>query len=157
MNILYHNRSTNPEAERTFGAKKVSLDELLAQSDVVSIHTALTEETKGMFGMEQFKKMKPGAIFINTSRGGVHNEKELIDALQNGILWGAGLDVTNPEPMEPDNPLLDMDNAVVFPHIGSATQETREAMTRCAVENILAGLKGEKLPYPVNPEIYQNK
>ncbi len=157
MKILYHNRSTNPEAEQAFGARKVSLDELLALSDVVSVHTALTDDTRGMFGMEQFKKMKPNALFVNTSRGAVHNEEELIAALQNGILWGAGLDVTNPEPMSPDNPLLDLDNAVVFPHIGSATQETREAMTRCAVENTLAGLKGEKLPYPVNPEVYQKK
>ncbi len=157
MKILYHNRSTNPEAEQAFGARKVSLDELLAQSDVVSVHTALTDETRGMFGMEQFKKMKPNALFVNTSRGAVHNEEELTAALQKGILWGAGLDVTNPEPMDPDNPLLDMDNAVVFPHIGSATQETREAMTRCAVENTLAGLKGKKLPYPVNPEVYQKK
>ncbi len=155
MNILYHNRGVNPEAEREFGAKRVSLDELLAQSDVVSVHTALTEDTRGMFGMEQFKKMKSSALFINTSRGGVHNEDELTQALRDGIIWGAGIDVTNPEPMHPDNPLLDMDNAVVFPHIGSATKETRDAMTRCAVENIIAGLQGKELPYPVNPEVYK--
>jgi len=155
MNILYHNRSSNPEAEKAFGARKVSLDELLQQSNVVSVHTALTEQTRGMFGMEQFKKMKPSAIFINTARGAVHREDELIAALEQKVIWGAGIDVTNPEPMKPENPLLDMDNAVVFPHIGSATKETRDEMTRCAVENIIAGLKGERIPYPVNPEVYQ--
>lgn len=154
MKILYHNRSRNEGAEKAFGAKKVSLDELLAQSDVVSVHTALTEETKGMFGYDQFKKMKPTGIFINTARGGVHKEEDLIRALNEKVIWGAGLDVTNPEPMQPDNPLLEMENAVVFPHIGSATKETRDGMARCAVENVIAGLKGEKLPYPVNPEVH---
>ncbi len=154
MKILYHNRSRNEVAEKAFGAKKVSLDELLVQSDVVSVHTALTEETKGMFGYDQFKKMKPTGIFINTARGGVHREEDLIKALYEKVIWGAGLDVTNPEPMKPDNPLLEMENAVVFPHIGSATKETRDGMARCAVENVIAGLKGEKLPYPVNPEVH---
>ena len=157
MKILYHNRSTNAEAEKALGAKKVSMDELLAQSDVVSVHTALTPETKGMFGMEQFKKMKPTAIFINTARGGVHKEDELTEALRERIIWGAGLDVTNPEPMSKDNPLLELENAVVFPHIGSATKETRDEMSRCAVENVIAGLKGDPLPYPVNPEVHQGK
>jgi glyoxylate reductase len=154
MNIIYHNRGTNPEAEQELGARKVSFDELLAKSDVLSVHTALTEETKGMFGMKQFQKMKRSAIFINTARGGVHKEKELIQALEEGLIWGAGLDVTDPEPADKDNPLLSMENAVVFPHIGSATEETRGAMSRLAAENIIAGLKGEKLPYPVNPEVY---
>ncbi|HLT08875.1 MAG TPA: D-glycerate dehydrogenase [Cyclobacteriaceae bacterium] len=154
MNIIYYNRGTNPEAEKALGATKVPFDELLAQSDVVSVHTALTEETRGMFGMEQFAKMKRSGIFINTARGGIHKEKELIQALEQGLIWGAGLDVTDPEPAHKDNPLLYMENAVVFPHIGSATEETRGAMSRLAAENIIAGLKGEKLPYPVNPEVY---
>ncbi|MFC4871358.1 2-hydroxyacid dehydrogenase [Negadavirga shengliensis] len=154
MKILYHNRRRNEEAEKEFGAVKVSMDDLLAQSDVVSVHTALTAETKGMFGYEEFKKMKPSSIFINTARGGIHKEDELIRALDEKLIWGVGLDVTNPEPMKADNPLLEMENAVVFPHIGSATKETRDEMTRCAVENILAGLRGERLPYPVNPEVY---
>ncbi|MEX2564827.1 MAG: D-glycerate dehydrogenase [Cyclobacteriaceae bacterium] len=154
MKILYHNRGRNEAAEKAFGAKKVSLEELLSQSDVVSVHTALTEETKDMFGYSQFKLMKPTGIFINTARGGVHNEDDLIKAMEDKVIWGAGLDVTNPEPMQANNPLLDMENAVVFPHIGSATKETRDRMARCAVENVIAGLKGEKLPYPVNPEVY---
>ncbi|SHN03807.1 Lactate dehydrogenase [Cyclobacterium lianum] len=155
MNILYYNRGRNDAAEKAYGARRVSLETLLQESDVVSVHTALTDETREMFGLEQFKQMKSSAIFINTARGGVHKEADLIKALDQKIIWGAGLDVTNPEPMQPDNPLLDMDNAVVFPHIGSATRETRDEMTRCAVENIIAGLKGEQIPYPVNPEVYQ--
>lgn len=155
MKIIYHNRGTNEEAESALGAKRVSFDEVLAQSDVLSVHTALTEETRGMFGTEQFRKMKASAIFINTARGGIHKENELIAALEGGAIWGAGLDVTDPEPAARDNPLLTMENAVVFPHIGSATKETRDAMSIRAAENIIAGLKGEKLPYPVNPEVYE--
>jgi|SRR5690554_1368824 len=155
MKIIYYNRNPNPAAEKELDARLVTFDELLAESDVVSVHTALTEETKGKFGREAFEKMKRSAIFINTARGGIHHEKELTEALQKNVIWGAGLDVTDPEPMHPDNPLLEMENAVVFPHIGSATKETRDAMSRLAAENIIAGLKGEELPYPVNPEIYE--
>lgn len=157
MEILYHNRSRNEEAEEEFDAKWVPFDDLLAQSDVISVHTALTKETKGMFGYKQFKLMKPTGIFINTARGGIHKEGDLIRALEENLIYGAGLDVTNPEPMSPDNPLLDMDNAVVFPHIGSSTVETRNEMSRCAVENVLAALKGERIPYPVNPEVYDHR
>lgn len=154
MRIIYHNRNNNEEAENELGALKVSFDELLQQSDVLSVHTSLTPETKGIFNKEVFAKMKPSAIFINTARGPVHNEPDLTEALKNGVIWGAGLDVTNPEPMLPDNPLLDMPNVCVLPHIGSATVETRNAMSRLAALNAIAGLKGERLPYPVNPEIY---
>src|SRR5690554_5058161 len=157
MKIIYYNRGRNPEAEKALGAQKVSFDELLAQSDVLSVHTALTDKTKGMFGLGQFRKMKNTAIFINTARGAIHKSEELIQALEEGVIWGAGLDVTDPVPAHRDNPLLSMENAVVFPHIGSATEETRGAMSRLAAENIIAGLKGEKLPYPVNPEVYDKK
>nr|MBI1232527.1 D-glycerate dehydrogenase [Cytophagales bacterium] len=156
MKIIYHNRSRNEEAERELGAEWVSFDDLLGQSDIVSVHTALTEETRGMFDLKAFKKMKSSAIFVNTARGGVHDENDLIQALQEGVIWGAGLDVTNPEPMSSESPLLNMENAVVFPHIGSSTFETRNEMARCAAENIIAGLNGERLPYPVNPEVYGN-
>ncbi len=157
MKIIYHNRSQNEEAESELGAQWVSFEKLLEQSDIISVHTALTDETEGMFGYEAFKKMKPSAIFVNTARGGIHREEELIRALGENIIWGAGLDVTDPEPMSPDNPLLEMENAVVFPHIGSSTFETRNEMARCAAENIIAGLKDERLPYPVNPEVYDKK
>lgn len=149
MPVIYHNRSRNEEAEAEIGAKYVSFEELIAQSDVLSVHTALTPETKGKFTFEVFEQMKPNSIFINTARGGIHNETDLIKALDRKLIWGAGLDVTNPEPMDKSNPLLFMENAAVLPHIGSATEETRDAMAKIIVQNIVAGLKGEKLPYEV--------
>nr|WP_315422568.1 D-glycerate dehydrogenase [uncultured Pedobacter sp.] len=149
MEVIYHNRSRNEEAEREIGAKYVSFEELLAQSDVLSVHTALTPETKDKFTLDVFKQMKPNSIFINTARGGIHNETDLIKALDEKIIWGAGLDVTNPEPMDKNNPLLAMENVAVLPHIGSATEETRAAMAQIIVQNIVAGLKGEKLPFEV--------
>lgn len=149
MNVIYHNRSKNEEAEKEVDAQYVSFDELLAQSDVLTVHTALTSETKEKFSLEVFKKMKTSSIFINTARGGIHNEADLTQAITEKIIWGAGLDVTNPEPMDKNNPLLFMESVAVLPHIGSATEETRAAMAELIVENILAGLKGEQLPYPI--------
>ncbi|MGV3545630.1 MAG: 2-hydroxyacid dehydrogenase [Pedobacter sp.] len=154
MNIIYHNRNRNEQAEQEVDAKYLSFDDLLAQSDVLSIHVNLTEETRGIFGKAAFGKMKPNAIFINTARGAIHNEKDLLEALKNKTIWGAGLDVTNPEPMDKDNPLLDMENVCVLPHIGSATKETREKMAMMAAENIVAALKGERMPQVINPEVY---
>ena len=154
MNVIYHNRSKNLLAEKELNAKLVSFEELLKDSDILSVHSNLTPETKGKFDKTVFEKMKPSAIFINTARGSIHNEEDLIEALQKGTIWGAGLDVTNPEPMRMDNPLLTMPNAAVLPHIGSATLQTRNAMSDMAAENIIAGLKGERIPFPVNPEIY---
>lgn len=156
MKIIYHNRSRNEEVEKELGATLVSFEELLQQSDVLSVHTALTPETEGKFNEAAFKQMKPGAIFVNTARGAIHHEKDLIKALQEKTIWGAGLDVTNPEPMEADNPLLSMPHVAVLPHIGSATEGTRDAMAKLAAENIIAGLKGEKIPFLVNPEIYNS-
>lgn len=157
MKIIYHNRHPNPAAETELGATYVSFDELLSQSDVISVHTALTADTRGLFNSKAFDKMKPGSIFINTARGAIHDEEALRDALESGKIWGAGLDVTNPEPMTADNPLLQMPNTAILPHIGSATVESREAMARRAAENIIAGLKGGPLPYPVNPEVIAKK
>ncbi len=151
MEIIYHNRSSNEEAEKKLGARKVSFDELLQESDVLSAHAALTSVTKEIFNATAFAKMKSTAIFINTARGGMHNEKDLITALQQQLIWGAGLDVTNPEPMLANNPLLDMPNVCILPHIGSATFEARSAMSRLAAENIVAGLQGKPLPNWVNP------
>ena len=156
MKVIYHNRHSNLEAEKELNAIKVSFDDLLAQSDVLSVHVPLSLETKGMFNKMVFSKMKPSSIFINTARGGIHDEKDLIQALEDGEIWGAGLDVTNPEPMHADNPLLKMPTVAVLPHIGSATVETRNAMSSRAAENIIAGLSGKRLPYPVNPEVYDS-
>ncbi|WP_114758527.1 2-hydroxyacid dehydrogenase [Flavobacterium sp. AG291] len=157
MDILYHNRSTNEKAEKELGARKVSFEELLEQSDVISVHANLTPETKEVFNASAFAKMKPNAIFVNVARGGIHNEADLKAALDNKTIWGAGLDVTNPEPMAIDNPLLDMLNVSVLPHIGSAVKETRDAMMELMVGNLLAGLKGEQLPKCVNPEVYKKQ
>lgn len=153
MNILYHNRTRNAEAEKVFDARYVSLDELLQQSDVLSVHSMLSEETKGIFNKAAFSKMKPTAIFINTSRGSVHNEEDLIEALQSETIWGAGLDVTNPEPMHADNPLLQMPNVAVLPHIGSATVEARNGMARLAAENIIEFYKTGKMLTCVNSSV----
>lgn len=154
MNIIYHNRGRNEKAEAELGAARMEFDELLAQSDVLSVHANLSDESKGMFNASAFAKMKPNTIFVNTARGGIHNEADLKQALEKGTIWGAGLDVTNPEPMDKANPLLNMENVCVLPHIGSATTETRDAMAILAAKNIIAGIKGEKLPACVNPEVY---
>ncbi len=153
MNVIYHNRKQNIEAAKLLDAKYVSFDELLAQSDVLSVHSVLSEETKGIFNKIAFEKMKPTSIFINTSRGGVHNEEDLLRALNEGKIWGAGLDVTNPEPMHKDNPLLNMENVAVLPHIGSATIEARNGMSRLAAENIIEFYKNGRIPNFVNPEV----
>jgi lactate dehydrogenase-like 2-hydroxyacid dehydrogenase len=154
MNVIYHNRGVNETAEKELGAVRVSFDELLRQSDVVSVHTALTPETKGLFNKAAFSIMKPTSIFINTARGGVHNEQDLIEALENGTIWGAGLDVTNPEPMAADNPLLNMPNVSVLPHIGSATIDTRNAMARIAATNVIRALQGQRLLHAVVENIH---
>jgi len=145
MKVIYHNRNRPIESEKEIGATYVSFKELLEKSDVLSVHCGLSEETKELFNAEAFTKMKPSAIFINTARGGIHNEEDLIDALRNKMIWGAGLDVTNPEPMEPDNPLLSMENVAVLPHIGSATIEARNEMSRLAALNIIQFSKGEPI------------
>ena len=157
MNIIYHNRNRNLEAENEFGATYVSFEELLKQSDVLSVHSVLSVETRGLFNKDIFSKMKKSAIFINTSRGGVHNELDLIAALREGTIWGAGLDVTNPEPMHADNPLLQMPNVAVLPHIGSATVEARTGMARLAAENIIAFYKSGHVPCCVNPEVLKTR
>ncbi|PZR40148.1 MAG: D-glycerate dehydrogenase [Azospira oryzae] len=157
MTVIYHSRNRNVQAEKELNAKWVSFDELLQQSDVLSVHSVLSEETKGIFNKAAFGKMKPSAIFINTSRGGVHNEADLIDALTTKTIWGAGLDVTNPEPMQKDNPLLFMENAAVLPHIGSGTVEARNAMSQLAAENIIAFYKTGTMKNCVNPEVLLRK
>src|SRR5258708_17647755 len=137
MKIIYYNRKPNTEAEKLLNAGRVSFEELLNQSDVLSVHSALNDETRGLFNKNTFTKMKTGSIFINTARGGIHNEQDLLEALNAGNIWGAGLDVTNPEPMSANNPLLSMPNVAVLPHIGSATVEARNEMSRLAAVNII--------------------
>ena len=152
MKVIYHNRKPNRDAEKLLGADLVSFDELLSQSDVLSVHCALNNETRAVFDQTAFSKMKPTSIFVNTARGGIHNEKDLIEALNVGKIWGAGLDVTNPEPMDANNPLLSMPNVAVLPHIGSATEEARNEMSRLAAMNIIEFYKYNHMPNVVNPE-----
>lgn len=155
MKILYYNRHRNEEAEHLLGAEYVSFEELAEQADVLSVHANFSDEEAGIFNEGIFNRMKPTSIFINTARGGFQNETDLYKALKEGQIWGAGLDVTNPEPMSPDNPLLQLPNVCVLPHIGSATVEARSGMARLAAENIAAFSEGKKMPACVNPEVYK--
>lgn len=153
MRVLYTNRSPNAQAEKSYGARRVELAELLAQSDFVCLQVPLTKETHHLIGAAELKAMKKSAILINASRGQTVDEPVLIDALRNGTIHGAGLDVFEQEPVAPDSPLLQMKNVVALPHIGSATHETRHAMARCAAENIVAALEGTLATNIVNPDV----
>lgn len=157
MNILYHNRSRNELAEELYEAKKCDLDELLSQSDFICLMTPLTKETHHIISEREFGLMKRTAIFINGSRGPTVDEKALIQALQNKIILGAGLDVYEQEPVQADNPLLKLDNVVTIPHIGSATNETRLKMAMLAAENVVKGVLGEEPPSLINRELLQPK
>lgn len=151
MRIVYYSPSAEPE----FGAVKMnSLDELLHEADFVSVHTPLNESTRHLVNADFLSKMKPNAVFVNTSRGPVVDQIALYEALKAKKIFAAGLDVTDPEPLPMDSPLLTLDNCVIVPHIGSASERTRDAMARLAAENLMAGLKGERLPHCVNPEVY---
>ena len=154
MKIIYHNRSHNENAEKELDAQYVDFETLLSQSDVLSVHSNYSEENNELFNKDTFAKMKSNAIFINTARGKFHNEDDLFYVLTNNIIWGAGLDVTNPEPMKKDNPLLSLPNCCILPHIGSATYEARNAMAICAAQNIIALSENKKMPFCVNEEVY---
>lgn len=142
--LLYSDVQASPHAAGV-GAEFVPLDVMLKNSDFVLACCALTPETKGMFNAGVFKKMKKSAIFVNTSRGGVVNQDDLYEALKSGEIGGAGLDVTVPEPLPTDSPLLDLPNCIVLPHIASATEDTRNNMSKLTASNILAGLRNEPL------------
>ncbi len=143
-----------PEAEvSAAGGEKVSLDELLRESDYVSLHVPMTDDTHHLIGKAELTAMKPTAILINTSRGGVIDPSALYEALRDGEILGAGLDVTEPEPIALDDPLLTLDNCLIVPHIASASVATRTKMAEMAVANLIAGLRGLPLPTCVNPEV----
>jgi lactate dehydrogenase-like 2-hydroxyacid dehydrogenase len=153
MTVLYHDTVRREDLERQHGYRFVTLDTLLRESDFVSLHTALTPETRGMIGESELAKMKPTAFLINTSRGPVVDERALIAALQAGRPAGAGLDVFETEPIDLESPLLKMETVVALPHVGSATEATRQAMVDLATDNVLAVLQGRPPLTPVNPEV----
>ena len=156
MRVLYHDVvAASPEDEAALGgARRVELDQLLAESDFVSLHVNLTDETRHLVNAEALRRMKPSAVLVNTSRGPVVDQRALYEALRGGEIFAAALDVTDPEPMRADDPLLTLENCLVVPHIASASRATRAKMAVMAAENLLAGLRGERLPNPVNPEVY---
>ncbi len=150
MTILYHDVHRVPdEISEPLGARFVTLDELLAQSDFVSLHVNLTEETRHLINAYTLAAMKPTAILVNTSRGPVVDHLALADALRDGTIWAAGLDVTDPEPIPMDDQLVGLDNCLIVPHIASASRATRAKMAEMAAANLLAGVRGEALPTPV--------
>jgi glyoxylate/hydroxypyruvate/2-ketogluconate reductase len=153
MKVLYTNRHPNPHAEQAYGARRVELAELLAQSDFVCLQVPLTQETRHLIGAAELRAMKKSAILINASRGATVDEAALIEALRNGTIHGAGLDVFDTEPLPADSPLLAMPNVVALPHIGSATHETRHAMALNAAENLVAALDGTLTTNIVNREV----
>jgi len=157
MRVLYHTRQPRPEVEARFGAGYRSLDALLAESDFVCLCLPLTGATQNLIGARELALMKPSAILVNISRGRVLDEAALLQALAERRIRGAGLDVFVQEPLAADSPLLQLDNLVVTPHIGSATLETREAMARCAVDNLLAALAGERPTNLVNPVAWERR
>jgi glyoxylate reductase len=157
MTLLYHDVHKSDKAEKDLQAKQVDLDTLLAQSDFVSVHTDLNEKTRSLFNAERFQRMKRTAVFVNTARGPVVDENALYHALKDGVIFAAGLDVTDPEPPLMDNPLLTLPNCVIAPHIASATVGTRNAMAEICANNLIAGVTGQKLPHPVNPEVEPNR
>ena len=154
MRIIYHNRSRNKNVESELNADYVSFDELIKRADVVSVHANYTNDQTELFNASVFQKMKSTAILINTARGGFINEIDLYNAIKAKHIWGAGLDVTNPEPMKSTSPLLTLPTVCVLPHIGSATIDARNGMARLAAENIIAFVQGKKMPYIVNGSIY---
>ncbi len=155
MRVLVHDAfPPSDEDQRSLGVEAVTMDALLAEADFVTLHVNLTPETRHLIGPEALAAMKPTAILVNTSRGPVVDQVALAAALRDGTIAAAALDVTDPEPMAPDDPLLSLPNCLVVPHIASASRATRGKMAAMAAANLLAGVRGERLPTPVNPEVY---
>jgi len=150
LRVIYH----DPTAQPALGALPVGLERLLSESDFVSLHVPLTKTTHHLVNPAFLSRMKPTAILINTSRGGVVDQAALYQALKTKQIFAAALDVTDPEPLPADNPLLELENCLIVPHLGSASKHTRDMMSFLAAQNLIAGLKGERLPHCVNPEVY---
>jgi glyoxylate reductase len=149
MRIVYHNRSRRPDAEAEVGAEYLDFDTLLAEADFVVLCCPLTTETRGVMNERAFSRMKRTSMLVNIARGGVVDTDALVHALRTGAIAGAGIDVTDPEPLPRDHPLLQMRNVVIAPHLGSATVQTRRKMAERSLANLRAGLAGEPLPFRV--------
>ncbi len=154
MRLLYTDPHCHPERGAALGAECVDLNTLLAEADFVSLHCPLTPETRGLIGERELRRMRPTAILINTARGPIVRSEALVRALSEGWIAGAGLDVTDPEPLPPSHPLVALPNCVITPHIASASVTARARMAEIAARNLLAGLRGERLPFCVNPQVY---
>lgn len=152
MNVLYHNRSRKPDAEKEFGIAYADLETLLRESDFVCVLTPYTPETENLIGKHELSLMKNTAILINTARGGIVNEEALYEALKEGTIWAAGLDVFQNEPVDLNHPLLTLTNVVTLPHIGSASIRTRTRMAELAAQNLLKGLAHETPLHLINKE-----
>jgi glyoxylate reductase len=156
MRVLYHDvHPATPEDEAELDARRVEMAELLRESDFVSLHVNLTDATHHLIDADALRAMKGSAVLVNTSRGPVVDTDALERALRDGEIFAAGLDVTEPEPLPADHPLVGLPNCVVVPHIASASRVTRDRMAQMAAANLLAGLRGERLPTPINPEVYE--
>jgi glyoxylate reductase len=154
MRVIYYDpNETRPDPD--FKATSVDFETLLEESDFISLHTPLTPDTRRLIDAESLAKVKPGAVLVNTSRGPVVDLDALHDALQDGRLFAAGLDVTEPEPLPHDHPLFQLENVVIMPHIASASKTARDKMSWIAAKNLIAGLNGEHLPNCVNPQVYR--
>jgi len=154
MRVIYYDPSEakpNPELK----ASRVDFETLLEESDFISLHTPLTPDTRHLIDSQALSKMKPNAVLVNTSRGPVVDPEALCEALKEKRIFGAGLDVTEPEPLPLDSPLLTLDNLVIVPHVASASKTSRAMMAWMAAQNLIAGLKGERLPNCVNPQVYK--
>jgi glyoxylate reductase len=151
MTILYHNRRRNEAAERELGVRYAAFDELLAESDFVMLCCPLSDQTRGLIGRRELSLMKPTAILINIARGPIVDTAALTEALRERRIYAAGLDVTDPEPLPRDHPLLRLDNVIIAPHLGSATEQTRQKMAEISVENLLLGLAVKPLLHEVRP------
>jgi len=157
MKVIYYDAIRNEEAEKVHGIEFKTKDEVVAESDYLSVHVPYTPETRNSIGAKEFKMMKRTAYIINTARGGVVDEKALVDALREGTIAGAALDVFEREPVEPDNPLLKMKNVVLAPHLASGSIESRTAMAVLAANNLVAGLTGQTPPNLINKQVLQRR
>jgi len=151
LRVIYH----DPTAQSAYNAQPVDLETLLRESDFVSIHVPLNAETKHLVNAEFLAKMKPNAVLVNAARGGVLDQSALYHALKSNQIFAAALDVTDPEPLPMDSPLLELENCLIVPHLGSASKKTRDMMSLLAAQNLVAGLKGERLPNCFNPQVYE--